>query len=83
MSVGSVQSVGPHKPPASRRNFSGCLENLLYNSHSLIQLAMHKDLQVTAVVSRQAAPQCVCVCVYSPEAGGGHGTVHNMCVMKC
>ncbi|XP_075878400.1 contactin-associated protein-like 4 isoform X2 [Nelusetta ayraudi] len=49
MSVGSVQSVGAHRPPASRRNFSGCLENLLYNSHSLIQLAKHKDLQVTAV----------------------------------
>ncbi|KAM7400115.1 hypothetical protein PAMA_004694 [Pampus argenteus] len=31
----------------SKRNFHGCLENLLYNGLNLIELAKHKDHQVT------------------------------------
>ena len=51
LSVGAVQSFGSRKPGVSKRNFHGCLENLLYNGHHLIKLVKHKDHQVTAVVS--------------------------------
>uniref|UniRef100_A0A3Q3WVM6 Uncharacterized protein n=1 Tax=Mola mola TaxID=94237 RepID=A0A3Q3WVM6_MOLML len=43
------QSFGSHKPDVPKRNFHGCLENLLYNGHYLIKLVKHKDRQVTAV----------------------------------
>lgn len=51
LSVGAVQDLGSQKPVVSKRNFHGCLENLLYNGLNLIELAKHKDHQVTVVVS--------------------------------
>uniref|UniRef100_A0A8C4HPN7 Contactin-associated protein-like 4 n=1 Tax=Dicentrarchus labrax TaxID=13489 RepID=A0A8C4HPN7_DICLA len=42
-----MEQVG--KPAISRRNFHGCLENLLYNDLNLIELAKDKDHQVTVV----------------------------------
>ncbi|XP_074508368.1 contactin-associated protein-like 4 isoform X2 [Sebastes fasciatus] len=41
LSVGAVQGL------VSKRNFHGCLENLLYNGLNLIELAKHNDRQVT------------------------------------
>ncbi|KAM8728122.1 contactin-associated protein-like 4 isoform 1-T5 [Acanthopagrus schlegelii] len=46
LSVGDVQDFGSQKP---KRSFHGCLENLLYNSLNLIELAKNNDHQVTAV----------------------------------
>ncbi|KAM9844451.1 contactin-associated protein-like 4 [Aulostomus maculatus] len=40
-------SVGAEQKPVSKRNFHGCLENLLYNSFNLIELAKHNGRQVT------------------------------------
>ncbi|XP_060901413.1 contactin-associated protein-like 4 [Labrus mixtus] len=49
LSVGAVHDVGSQKPVVSKRNFQGCLENLQYNGRNLIELAKHKDHQVTVV----------------------------------
>ncbi|XP_070775361.1 contactin-associated protein-like 4 [Enoplosus armatus] len=49
LSVGAVQDLGSQKPVVSKRNFHGCLENLLYNGLNLIELAKHIDHQVTVV----------------------------------
>ncbi|XP_034743563.1 contactin-associated protein-like 4 [Etheostoma cragini] len=46
LSVGAVQSS---QKPVSKRNFHGCLENLLVNDHNLIDLAKQKDPHVTVV----------------------------------
>ncbi|XP_036941179.1 contactin-associated protein-like 4 isoform X2 [Acanthopagrus latus] len=46
LSVGDVQDFGSQKP---KRSFHGCLENLLYNSLNLIELAKNNNHQVTAV----------------------------------
>lgn len=51
LSVGAVQSHGLQKPILSNRNFHGCLENLLYNDLSLLNLAKQKNHQVSMVVS--------------------------------
>lgn len=51
LSVGAVQELGSQKPVIPKRNFHGCLENLLYNGISLIELAKHNDHQVTVAVS--------------------------------
>ena len=47
--VGAVQIS--QKPEVSKRNFHGCLENLLYNELNLMELAKHQDPHVTVVVS--------------------------------
>ncbi|KAA8587883.1 hypothetical protein FQN60_016745, partial [Etheostoma spectabile] len=47
LSVGAVHVS--QKPEVSKRNFYGCLENLLYNKLNLIELAKHKDHHVTVV----------------------------------
>ncbi|XP_059200151.1 contactin-associated protein-like 4 [Centropristis striata] len=49
LNVGAVQSLSSTKPVLSKRNFHGCLENLLYNGLKLIELAKHKNHQVTVV----------------------------------
>ncbi|KAM4728066.1 contactin-associated protein-like 4 [Anableps anableps] len=49
LSVGAIQDLGSHKPFHSKRNFHGCLENLLFNSLNLIELAKLKDHKVTLV----------------------------------
>ncbi|CAK6974784.1 contactin-associated protein-like 4 [Scomber scombrus] len=46
LSIGAVHS---QKPAMSKRNFQGCLENLLYNDLNLIELAKNKDNQVTVM----------------------------------
>uniref|UniRef100_A0A8C9ZE59 Contactin associated protein like 3 n=1 Tax=Sander lucioperca TaxID=283035 RepID=A0A8C9ZE59_SANLU len=45
--VGAVQVS--QKPEVSKRNFHGCLENLLYNELNLMELAKHKEPHVTVV----------------------------------
>ncbi|XP_039672342.1 contactin-associated protein-like 4 [Perca fluviatilis] len=45
--VGAVQIS--QKPEVSKRNFHGCLENLLYNELNLMELAKHQDPHVTVV----------------------------------
>ncbi|KAK2822754.1 hypothetical protein Q5P01_022819 [Channa striata] len=47
LTLGSIQ--GSQKPAVAKRNFHGCLENLLYNELNLIGLAKINDHQVTAV----------------------------------
>ncbi|AWP03634.1 putative contactin-associated protein-like 4 [Scophthalmus maximus] len=47
LSVGAAQSLDSLKPLVSKRNFHGCLENLLYNGLNLIERAKHEDQQVT------------------------------------
>uniref|UniRef100_A0A3B3XER3 Contactin associated protein like 3 n=1 Tax=Poecilia mexicana TaxID=48701 RepID=A0A3B3XER3_9TELE len=49
--VGAGQALGSHKPFHSKRNFHGCLENLLFNGLNLIGLAKVKDHKVSLVVS--------------------------------
>uniref|UniRef100_A0A8C9ZUG3 Contactin associated protein like 3 n=1 Tax=Sander lucioperca TaxID=283035 RepID=A0A8C9ZUG3_SANLU len=39
--------IHSQKPEVSKRNFHGCLENLLFNELNLIDLAKHKDHHVT------------------------------------
>uniref|UniRef100_A0A4W6DPD4 Contactin associated protein like 3 n=1 Tax=Lates calcarifer TaxID=8187 RepID=A0A4W6DPD4_LATCA len=51
LSVGAVQGHGLQKPILSNRNFHGCLENLLYNDLSLINLAKQSNHQVAVVGS--------------------------------
>uniref|UniRef100_A0A3Q1FGP5 Contactin-associated protein-like 4 n=1 Tax=Acanthochromis polyacanthus TaxID=80966 RepID=A0A3Q1FGP5_9TELE len=43
------QSFSSQKSLVSKRNFQGCLENLLYNGHNLIELAKNNDHQITVV----------------------------------
>uniref|UniRef100_A0AAQ6A5G9 Contactin associated protein like 3 n=1 Tax=Amphiprion ocellaris TaxID=80972 RepID=A0AAQ6A5G9_AMPOC len=45
----AVQGFSSQKSLVSKRNFQGCLENLLYNGHNLIELARNNDHQVTVV----------------------------------
>ncbi|TDH05452.1 hypothetical protein EPR50_G00122470 [Perca flavescens] len=47
LSVGAVQSS--QKPEVFKRNFHGCLENLLFNNLNLIDLTKHNDHHVTVV----------------------------------
>lgn len=43
---------GPEAPGDSGRSFHGCLENLLHNGHSLIDLVKQKSHQVAVAVSQ-------------------------------
>uniref|UniRef100_A0A3Q0QTJ7 Contactin associated protein like 3 n=1 Tax=Amphilophus citrinellus TaxID=61819 RepID=A0A3Q0QTJ7_AMPCI len=55
----------------SKRNFHGCLENLLYNGHNLIELAKNKDQQVHIlgnVTFSCAEPVSVAVTFTGPES---------------
>uniref|UniRef100_A0A3Q3E306 Contactin associated protein like 3 n=1 Tax=Labrus bergylta TaxID=56723 RepID=A0A3Q3E306_9LABR len=69
-SVGAVQDVGSQKPVVSKRNFRGCLENLQYNGRNLIELAKHKDHQVTVgnVTFSCAEPVSVAVTFPGPQS---------------
>uniref|UniRef100_A0AAX7VS22 Contactin associated protein like 3 n=1 Tax=Astatotilapia calliptera TaxID=8154 RepID=A0AAX7VS22_ASTCA len=54
-----------------RKNFNGCLENLLYNGHNLIELAKNKKQQVTIsgnVTFSCAEPVSVAVTFTGPES---------------
>ncbi|XP_056132902.1 contactin-associated protein-like 4 [Lampris incognitus] len=48
LSVGAAQSHESQKPVPPNTNFHGCLENLLYNSLNLIDLAKKNNRQVAA-----------------------------------
>uniref|UniRef100_A0A3P9DC68 Contactin-associated protein-like 4 n=1 Tax=Maylandia zebra TaxID=106582 RepID=A0A3P9DC68_9CICH len=59
------------KPVTSKKNFNGCLENLLYNGHNLIELAKNKKQQVTIsgnVTFSCAEPVSVAVTFTGPES---------------
>uniref|UniRef100_A0A667X1L7 Contactin associated protein like 3 n=1 Tax=Myripristis murdjan TaxID=586833 RepID=A0A667X1L7_9TELE len=50
LSVGAGRGHSSQRPVVSNRNFHGCLENLLYNGLTLIDLAKQKDQRVTVAV---------------------------------
>uniref|UniRef100_A0A8C4HPN6 Contactin associated protein like 3 n=1 Tax=Dicentrarchus labrax TaxID=13489 RepID=A0A8C4HPN6_DICLA len=62
--------LGSQKPAISRRNFHGCLENLLYNDLNLIELAKDKDHQVTVgnVTFSCAEPVSIAVTFPGPQS---------------
>uniref|UniRef100_A0A3P9DCR7 Contactin-associated protein-like 4 n=1 Tax=Maylandia zebra TaxID=106582 RepID=A0A3P9DCR7_9CICH len=71
LSLGAVQSEVSQKPVTSKKNFNGCLENLLYNGHNLIELAKNKKQQVTIsgnVTFSCAEPVSVAVTFTGPES---------------
>ncbi|XP_056149646.1 contactin-associated protein-like 4 [Lampris incognitus] len=49
LSAGAVQIHSSQKLIHSKKNFHGCLENLLYNGFNLIDLAKSKNQQVTVM----------------------------------
>lgn len=51
LSAGTGPGGRPQTPGDSGRNFQGCLENLVYNGHNLIQLVRLESRQVSVVVS--------------------------------
>uniref|UniRef100_A0A8C4GSV1 Contactin associated protein like 3 n=1 Tax=Dicentrarchus labrax TaxID=13489 RepID=A0A8C4GSV1_DICLA len=56
---------------ASKRNFHGCLENLLYNGLNLIELVKHKDHRVTVmgnVTFSCAEPVSIAVTFTGPQS---------------
>uniref|UniRef100_A0A669CS64 Contactin-associated protein-like 4 n=1 Tax=Oreochromis niloticus TaxID=8128 RepID=A0A669CS64_ORENI len=66
-----IQSEVSQKPVTSKKNFNGCLENLLYNGHNLIELAKNKKQQVTIsgnVTFSCAEPVSVAVTFTGPES---------------
>ncbi|XP_039894437.1 LOW QUALITY PROTEIN: contactin-associated protein-like 4 [Simochromis diagramma] len=71
LSLGAVQSEVSQKPVTFKKNFNGCLENLLYNGHNLIELAKNKKQQVTIsgnVTFSCAEPVSVAVTFTGPES---------------
>ncbi|KAF0046709.1 hypothetical protein F2P81_000342 [Scophthalmus maximus] len=71
LSVGAAQSLDSLKPLVSKRNFHGCLENLLYNGLNLIERAKHEDQQVTLagdVTFSCAEPVSVAVTFPGPQS---------------
>lgn len=52
MSVGADQGLGSRRTVESHRNFHGCLENLVYNSVNLVDLAKEEDQRVTVKVNQ-------------------------------
>uniref|UniRef100_A0A3P8TDS8 Contactin associated protein like 3 n=1 Tax=Amphiprion percula TaxID=161767 RepID=A0A3P8TDS8_AMPPE len=57
------------KPIVSKRNFHGCLENLLHNGVNLIELAKNNDHQVTGNVTFSCAePVSVAVTFTGPQS---------------
>ncbi|MED6234445.1 hypothetical protein ATANTOWER_030187 [Ataeniobius toweri] len=58
LSVAAVQSHGLQTPILPKRNFHGCLENLLYNDLNLIKLAKQNSPQVTAVLYHGRKRRC-------------------------
>uniref|UniRef100_A0A8C4FC08 Contactin associated protein like 3 n=1 Tax=Dicentrarchus labrax TaxID=13489 RepID=A0A8C4FC08_DICLA len=69
--VGAVQSPDSQETVASKRNFHGCLENLLYNGLNLIELVKHKDHRVTVmgnVTFSCAEPVSIAVTFTGPQS---------------
>ncbi|XP_071369599.1 contactin-associated protein-like 5, partial [Centroberyx affinis] len=70
LSVGADQGLGS-RTAVSNRNFHGCLENLLYNSLNLIDLAQQRDPRVTVkgdVTFSCAEPVFVAVTFTGPQS---------------
>ncbi|XP_069366910.1 contactin-associated protein-like 4 isoform X2 [Paralichthys olivaceus] len=68
---GTVPSLSSQKPIVSRKNFHGCLENLLHNGLNLIERAKHNDPQVTLmgnVTFACAEPVSVAVTFPGPQS---------------
>ncbi|XP_041849162.1 contactin-associated protein-like 4 [Melanotaenia boesemani] len=71
LSVGTLRGLSPQMPVVSRRNFYGCLENLLYNGLNLIDLAKQNDQKVTVVGNVTfscAEPVSVAVTFLGPQS---------------
>nr|XP_046258659.1 contactin-associated protein-like 4 [Scatophagus argus] len=71
MSVGAEQGPGSRSSVGSRRNFLGCLENLVYNGMNLVNLAKQKDQRVTVkgnVTFSCAEPVFVAMTFTSPQS---------------
>ncbi|KAM3863187.1 contactin-associated protein-like 4 [Diretmus argenteus] len=71
LSVGADQLHGSQMSVISNRNFHGCLENLLYNGLSLIDLAKQNDQRVTGkgnVTFSCAEPVFVAVTFTGPRS---------------
>uniref|UniRef100_A0A3P8TCK0 Contactin associated protein like 3 n=1 Tax=Amphiprion percula TaxID=161767 RepID=A0A3P8TCK0_AMPPE len=62
-----VQSLDSQKPIVSKRNFHGCLENLLHNGVNLIELAKNNDHQGNVTFSC-AEPVSVAVTFTGPQS---------------
>ncbi|XP_008289756.1 contactin-associated protein-like 4 [Stegastes partitus] len=58
LSVGAVQGFSSQKSLVSKRNFHGCMENLLYNGHNMIELAKNGDHQVTVLNNKGVTRLC-------------------------
>uniref|UniRef100_A0A3P8TEI2 Contactin associated protein like 3 n=1 Tax=Amphiprion percula TaxID=161767 RepID=A0A3P8TEI2_AMPPE len=65
LSVGAVQSLDSQKPIVSKRNFHGCLENLLHNGVNLIELKKSDRGNVTFSC---AEPVSVAVTFTGPQS---------------
>uniref|UniRef100_A0A3P8TL26 Contactin associated protein like 3 n=1 Tax=Amphiprion percula TaxID=161767 RepID=A0A3P8TL26_AMPPE len=66
-----IPGFSSQKSLVSKRNFQGCLENLLYNGHNLIELAKNNDHQVTVggnVTFSCAEPVSVAVTFTGPQS---------------
>uniref|UniRef100_A0A3P8TT37 Contactin associated protein like 3 n=1 Tax=Amphiprion percula TaxID=161767 RepID=A0A3P8TT37_AMPPE len=61
------QGFSSQKSLVSKRNFQGCLENLLYNGHNLIELAKNNDHQGNVTFSC-AEPVSVAVTFTGPQS---------------
>uniref|UniRef100_A0A3B4ZV53 Contactin-associated protein-like 4 n=1 Tax=Stegastes partitus TaxID=144197 RepID=A0A3B4ZV53_9TELE len=69
LSVGAVQRLDSQKPAISKRNFHGCLENLLHNGVNLIELVKNNDHQVAGNVTFSCAePVSVAVTFTGPQS---------------
>ncbi|XP_044229386.1 contactin-associated protein-like 4 [Thunnus albacares] len=71
MSVGADQGPGSRRSGDSNRDFHGCMENLVYNSLNLVDLAKQKDQRVTMkgnVTFSCAEPVFVAMTFTSPQS---------------
>uniref|UniRef100_A0A667X365 Contactin associated protein like 3 n=1 Tax=Myripristis murdjan TaxID=586833 RepID=A0A667X365_9TELE len=70
LSVGAGRGHSSQRPVVSNRNFHGCLENLLYNGLTLIDLAKQKDQRVTvgSVTFSCAEPVSIAMTFTSPKS---------------
>ncbi|XP_053188431.1 contactin-associated protein-like 4 [Scomber japonicus] len=71
MSVGADRGPGSQRSGGSNRDFHGCIENLVYNSLNLVDLAKQKDQRVTVkgnVTFSCAEPVFVAMTFTSPQS---------------
>ncbi|KAM7408345.1 hypothetical protein PAMA_002178 [Pampus argenteus] len=71
LSVGAEQGSWSWRSDGSNRNFHGCMENLVYNSLNLVELAKQRDQRVTVkgnVTFSCAEPIFVAMTFTSPQS---------------